>query len=812
MWVQVILTVPLPHPLTYAVPRALRAEMRPGVSVRVPLGRRNVIGFVSEVLSDRPSRDCREVIRLEAQTIAPATLRLLVWAANYYCVPAAEALRMGLGGETERVGRARYSLTTRGREALARADQILSVQGLEVEAEEKALLARLAKATRPLTKTVLLRDTGGSAAALDRLCRRGLATSRITTPKRSAPRTESMVSLAAPLDAQQADRLQRRSPRMWALIERLRLADGPVSLSALRKLDPGAGPRVKKMVAKGLLQTTVVEKRSDPFHRLDEYACPPVALNAAQQAVLVELKKALHREAFRPFLLHGVTGSGKTEVYLNLIGETLRLGKTALTLVPEIALTPQLAGRFHARFPGRVAVLHSGLTAAERRDSWVAIERGQLDIVVGARSALFAPLQNLGALIVDEEHDASFKQHEGMRYQARDLALVRAQQADAVVVLGSATPSLESYANTRTGRYGLLELPDRATARPLPVVDVVDLRRYDTVGGALSAPLIDAIATTLEKKQQVICFLNRRGFAPYLICRQCGEAARCPHCSVSLTWHKKQGRAVCHYCGHSIPTPRVCGVCGAPDPFPTGLGTERLAQILTERFPQARIARLDRDASHFGHLNRTLSAVRAGQIDILVGTQMVTKGHDFPNVTLVGVILADHGLNFPDFRSAERTFQLLCQVAGRAGRGGHPGRVIIQTYNPDHHSVVCSQQHDYAGFFETEYALRKRLGYPPAGYLASLRIDGPETAHVIQAAQGLAEWCQQNAPADQVAILGPAEAPLARLRGRSRWQVLLKSTGRKPLHTLMTALAAELEHLRPAGVRIAIDIDPIDMM
>jgi primosomal protein N' (replication factor Y) len=396
--------------------------------------------------------------------------------------------------------------------------------------------------------------------------------------------------------------------------------------------------------------------------------------------------------------------------------------------------------------------------------------------------------------------------------------VVRAQQSGGVVVLGSATPSLESYRNARAGRYRLLELPERATSRPLPEVDVVDLRKYNAVGGALTAPLLTAISETLEKGQQVICFLNRRGYAPYLICRQCGQAEQCPNCSVSLTWHKRQNMAVCHYCGHSIPTPRSCSSCQCPDPHPAGLGTERLTQLIKERFPQARVARLDRDASHFGRLNHVLQAVRKRQIDILVGTQMVTKGHDFPGVTLVGVVLADHGLNFPDFRSAERTFQLLCQVAGRAGRGDDPGRVIIQTYNPAHHSIVCAQQHDYKSFYEKENALRQRLGYPPAGHLVAVRFDGTDNEAVPRAAQAVATWCHENRhqqegePGGRIEIVGPSEAPLGRLRGRTRWHLLLRSPSRQSLHELSSRLAEQMDTLCPGGVRGVVDVDPLDMM
>jgi primosomal protein N' (replication factor Y) len=541
--------------------------------------------------------------------------------------------------------------------------------------------------------------------------------------------------------------------------------------------------------------------------------------------------------AFTPFLLHGVTGSGKTEVYLQVIAEALARGKTALVLVPEISLTPQLAARFRARFGDQVAILHSGLTETARLGEWSRLRRGEARIAVGARSAVFAPLSDLGVIVVDEEHDGSFKQDEGVRYHARDVALVRAQRAGAVCVLGSATPSLESAAHAEPvpatgsdsaggagstsdgargrGRYQKLVLTQRPTARPMPAVDIIDLRKYQPDGDAmLSAPLRAAIGETLAAGDQTILFLNRRGFATFVLCRACGHAFRCPHCSVSLTYHRHSDRLSCHYCGFQQRVPEICPGCGASGAIERkGLGTEKVAEAVAAEFPTARVARLDRDVASGAKIEAVLARVARREIDILVGTQMVTKGHDFPGVTLVGVLCADTGLNLPDFRASERTFQLLAQVAGRAGRGDRPGRVLIQTYRPAAPAVVAAAAHDYDRFFADELAVRADLRYPPHGRLIAVRIDGPDPHEVAGTAQRLAQLAEVLArrpdTGGPVDVRGPVPAPLERLRGRTRWQVWLRSADRHALRRVARgALAAEVG----SAVRVGLDVDPMSAL
>ena len=809
--INVAVSAPIQQLLTYRVPVEKMPLLQAGRRVLVPLGKRRSTGYIVDLEQNAKPEDCREIIEFLDETLSEGTVEILIWASRYYMFPPGEALKLAFPGGSSTKS-TRLTLTRRGQEALKRGSKLLQVQGMEVNPTQMLVLKRLKDATRALTKPFLLRETNQPAKVLDDLIKRDLIKVEQTINRGVSAQIETFVTTKVELDDNSKERLSRRSPRMWSIYREVLGAEGPISLSQLRSKDPNARQRIRSLEAKGIVQTREVEQPRDPFSRMNKVACPIVTLNERQKAAIDSISGGLEANEFQPFLLHGVTGSGKTEVYLDLIGKALHKGRTALTLVPEIALTPQLAGRFHARFPGRVAVLHSGLSQGEKRDSWKAIGEGRLDIVVGARSALFAPLSDIGVIVIDEEHDSSFKQQNGLRYHARDLALVRGRQEKAVVVLGSATPSMESYANAKAGKYTLLRLPDRATVSPLPAVEILDLKRYEAFQGALTAPLRKALRETLEAKQQAILFLNRRGFAPYLICRGCGEAVSCPHCSVSLTWHRSHNKAVCHYCGHTVPTPQRCEKCKTPEPRPVGLGTEKLTDLIREEFPDAAVARLDRDSSSLGRLTKVLDAFRNRQLDVLVGTQMVTKGHDFPGVTLVGVVLADHGLNFPDFRSSERTFQLLCQVAGRAGRGDTPGRVIVQTYNPHHHSLICSKDHDFEGFYEQELRLRSRLGYPPAGHLVALKFSGTDPQEVALSAQKIAEQAQKETGREGVDLLGPSEAPLSRLKGQARWHILLKSFARKPLHELSRRLLFSNRKALSTNVRMVVDVDPLDMM
>ncbi len=587
-----------------------------------------------------------------------------------------------------------------------------------------------------------------------------------------------------------------------------------LEVPALAKRVNGAAGAVRALAELG-----IVERGRQPQGRAAPAAIAaapkdPLPPTAEQSAALAEIHAAAAAGGFHPFLLHGVTGSGKTEVYLQSIAAVLAAGKGAVVLVPEIALTPQLAGRFRARFGDLVAVLHSGLSDGERLRQWRRLRSGEARIALGARSAVFAPVADLGMIVVDEEHDPSFKQEEGVRYHARDVALVRAQRAGAVCILGSATPALESYARALEGKYRLLTMAERAHARPLPAVDVVDLRVYRPDGEAmLSAPLDQAIGETLAAGNQTILFLNRRGFATFILCCGCGHSFRCPQCSVSLTYHKQGDRLRCHYCGHAEPVPIDCPRCGGEETIRRlGLGTERIEEALKTRYPTARVARLDRDTAAGNGLRDVLERFSRREIDILVGTQMVTKGHDFPGVTLVGVLCADSALSLPDFRAGERTFQLLTQVAGRAGRGEQAGRVIIQTWAPEHPAVQCAQAHDYHSFFTAECIARAELGYPPRGRLVAVRIDGSDEHEVRNLADELALRGQKLG--GPVTMLGPAEAPLKKLRGRTRWHLWVKSEDRTALRDFVRRLldGCTAHGRTRSDLAVTVDVDPISAL
>jgi primosomal protein N' (replication factor Y) len=539
------------------------------------------------------------------------------------------------------------------------------------------------------------------------------------------------------------------------------------------------------------------------------------ALNSEQRLAVSAVEEALGRGSFAPFLLQGVTGSGKTEVYLRAIDAALRAGRGALVLVPEIALTPQLVARFTERFGPRVATLHSGLSRGERVRAWNRLRSGEAQVAIGVRAAVFAPVQNLGLLVVDEEHDGSFKQEDRLCYQARDMAVARAKLCACPVILGSATPSLETLANVERDRYRQLTLTQRIDMRPMPRIELASLRGSPPPGapGAtlLRETLLGALDETLGRGEQAILFLNRRGHAGSLVCQSCGQVSSCPNCSVSMTVHLKRGRLLCHYCGATARIPEACPLCRGPL-VELGAGTERLETEVRERFPGARVARLDRDSSGAGELQRTLSAFEAGELDVMVGTQLVAKGHDFPRVTFVGVVLADIGLNLPDFRAAERTFQLLVQVAGRAGRGGTPGKVVIQTYHPDHPALRHAAMHDHSGFAKAELWRRRALGFPPFAKLCSLRVDSASATRAEHAARQLAREAEAlvRRGSTKASLLGPAPAPLTRLKGRTRWQMLLRAQTHGQLRQLVVPLQQRAQVL--TGVRVVFDMDPMSML
>ena len=831
---EVAVTLPVPGRFHYSVPAALARRAQVGARVLVRFGARKVTGVVVRIDTAPPPGvvpvALSDVLD-EVPALTPELVELCAWIADYYEAPPGEVIRAALPAGSGIAARSVYALTAAGRSAI-------DGEGGAMLPRQRAILARLGERDLPSTGLA-----AGVRQQLAQLVAQGLAEHR---EQRDAARVrlkrERFAALVGPADAARAR--VARAPRRLAVVEQL-AGGGEIAVAALEQQLPGARGAVRELVRLGLIAVTERESPIAAARAGDAMpgSAPPVLTD--EQRVAVDHITAALREpggaacagreprevvaepsvaaepapaagrAFTPFLLHGVTGSGKTEVYLQVIAVALAAGRTALVLVPEISLTPQLAARFRARFGDLVAILHSGLSETSRLGEWSRLRRGEARIAVGARSAVFAPLAGLGVIVVDEEHDGSFKQDEGVRYHARDVALVRAQRAGAVCVLGSATPSLESAAHAERGAYKKLTLTQRPTARPMPEVQIIDLRTYMPDGDAmLSAPLRAAIGAALAAGDQTILFLNRRGFATFVLCRACGHAFRCPHCSVSLTYHRHNDRLACHYCGYAQRVPEVCPGCRATGTIERkGLGTEKVADAIATAFPAARVARLDRDVATGAKIEAVLARVIRREVDVLVGTQMVTKGHDFPGVTLVGVLCADTGLNLPDFRASERTFQLLAQVAGRAGRGDRPGRVMIQTYRPHAPAVVAAAAHDYASFFAAETAARAELGYPPHGRLVAVRIDGADANEVAGAAHRLAELATAAARrpenAGLVEVRGPVPAPLERLRNRTRWQVWLRSADR---HALRRVARSLLDAELAGAVRVGLDVDPISAM
>ncbi|MFO0618286.1 MAG: primosomal protein N' [Polyangiaceae bacterium] len=760
---EVAVPVPLAHAFTYLVPSTWMSPPRPGARVLVPFGARKVVGVVLGS-GEAPAPDGIELKPLagvvDSTPALPAELLAFVReVADYYFAPIGAVLRLALPAVE--------------RQALEAVD-----------------------ATPDLFE-------------------------RLKGSRKASPRQDLLATATIPPEGSADPKLRGQSERVLA---RLR-ATGAATLGALARDFTQARAALQKLEGLGLVKLEPVARGAARVEA--EPTDPWKELTPAQAEAAARLAGALRLDPSstepRSFLLHGVTGSGKTEVYFNAIRSCLDAGRGALVLVPEIALTPQLVARFRARFGDEVAVLHSGLGDAERLAMWKRLHdptsagpaAGRVRVAIGARSALFAPVPELGLVVVDEEHDASFKQEEGVRYHARDMAILRAHRARAVLVLGSATPSLESVALADRGKLERLSLPDRARSEAsLPTVEIVDLKRIGAGPSGekkISLPLHRALDATLERKEQAILFLNRRGFAPSVVCMSCGALETCPACSVSLTFHQRRStrsRVCCHYCGFETELPTACSSCSAPALELEGLGTEKLEETIATAFPTARVARLDRDVASGAKAERVLERMRRGEIDVLVGTQMVTKGHDLPNVTLVGVIQADAALSMPDFRAAERTFQLLVQVAGRAGRHERPGKVLIQTRQPEHSAIRHAAKHDVLGFLKEELRDRADSRYPPFARVALLRIDAMDVKVAEKAAHALAKEARAIGGAE---VLGPAAAPIARLRGRYRFRVMLRAAERPPLRAMLTRLEPILAKL-DRRVRAIIDVDPVSML
>ncbi len=794
---------PLDRTFTYSLPAALRGRVRPGCRIVAPFGARKLTGVVLAAHGVAPDSGARGVLRLldEEPALTPELLALGRWIADYYCAPIGEVFKamLPLGGEI-RAAKA-VALTPAGAGAAAR---FAHADG----ADEPHVLLLRALERRPLSLPYLKRKYEKAEAALRGLEKRGLVKieARIEDRDPTRARDGRLTVEAAALDALPA---KAAKGERW-LVDFLGGSPGRHDLDLLRIERKDAARAARKLARAG-----VVKLESAPAARGGRVIeTPRIRLNGAQQAALAAVSEALRAGKFRAFLLQGVTGSGKTEVYLRAIEECLALGRSALLLVPEIALTPGVASQFFARFGDNVAILHSAFPDARRAEQWRRIRSGRARAAIGTRSGVFAPLSDLGLVIVDEEHESGYKQEEAPRYHGRDIAVVRAQAAGAVAVLGSATPSLESRRNVAAGKYALLRLPDRVRSRPLPAVTVVDMRRefLETRQSRLfSRALANAVDERLQAGEQAMILLNRRGFSMYALCRSCGCRVECENCSVTLTYHKRERRLLCHYCGFAAPPPKTCPACQSEYIHFQGSGSEKVEERLRNDFPRARIARLDRDTVRGrGRYEEILDGFREGAYDLLVGTQMIAKGHDIPNVTLVGVVNADIGLGVPDFRAAERTFQLLTQVAGRAGRGGKPGQVILQTMNPEHYAVRLAARQDYDAFYERESNFRRNLRYPPFAVLAAMIVRSRKPEEALALSGALAR--RLSPPPEGVRMMGPAAAPVAKLRAEYRYQFLLKSRSRK-------SIAAVLKRAREFALAeswpqtaLVIDVDPMSLL
>ncbi len=792
-----------PQVLTYSVPAELAATAIPGVTVVVPLGTRQVSGVVVGHATSPPQTALRPLVRvLDAPPLPAELLATALWAARYYRAPLPIVLAQVVA-PAARTARPRRVIPLTPREP-ATAALASDLFGDETRTLSERIQDRLPAGG--IEERTLLREFGPEARRVlrDLAARGAIRLDWGADPRAGVDRNIILHARAATLG---------RAP-LQARIHQFVLEREPsgVGRGELTRRFPGAAAALARLIEQNALFAEQISADTPAM------AATTGPVLHDEQVVAIE---AIHQSlgAFQSFLLHGVTGSGKTEVYLHTAALALERGLGVLLLVPEIGLTPQLAEQAGRRFPGQVAILHSGLTATERAEAWRGIATGALPVVIGARSALFAPIPRLGLIVVVEDHDAAYKQGEAPRYHGRDLALVRAREAGCPIVLGSATPSLESWSAACAGRFRLLRLTTRANAVPLPAVEILDLRaervsRHDPQADQLiAAALRDALIETYRAGEQSVLFLNRRGWALLLHCDACGHVERCKECSVSLTLHRARRAAICHHCGFARARPQSCSACGV-DLAARGSGTEQLEAIVASLLPAARVARLDRDVgAQAGHTTRVLRAWRAGELDVLVGTQMVTKGHDAPGVTLIGVVLADASLHFPDFRANERTFQLLAQVAGRAGRGERPGRVIIQTRHPDHPSLIAARSHDFEGFAAAELRTREELGYPPYSRLARILLEGPATevdTHAQDAAMALrtAAAAVSTDRGGTLSVLGPAPAPLERLRGRDRRQILVKASDHRNL-------AAMLDRARLAAngqTRLVVDIDPLSML
>jgi primosomal protein N' (replication factor Y) len=807
----VALPVPLRMTFTYAVPEQLRAQAQIGCRVLVPFRKKSLIGVITEWVEAAPAdtkiREISKVVDL-IPALTPKLIELGQWIAGYYLAPVGEVFRGMLPPVTEFASRREIILTETGR--LLSTDLRDGKALTDLSAEQIEFLRKLLEKKG----VMLLAPAARLGIALDELQRmqkRGLLEIRESMRGRKRKTHKIIAWKGAGVAGERAEREERI--RLLLQTER-----GPLPMPQLLKLAQVSRAFIDRMLRDGLLDSweESIDPAEDPFDV--GYTPPAHALNEAQERVFNAIRGRFELGEFGVQLLHGVTGSGKTEVYLRSVQDTLARGKTALVLVPEIALTlwigRQCRAWFGAKFEG-VAVLHSALSDMERAREWWRVRNGEARVVVGTRSAVFAPLENLGLIIVDEEQENSYKQEETPRYHGRDVAIVRAKLENALALLGSATPSLETYHHAVNGKYELLTMATRVENRSMASVEIIDLRdefQQTQLTSPISKKLHDGIGEALSFQTQALVLINRRGYSWSVLCRSCGASVQCVNCSISMTYHKNRNRLECHYCGSLQQVPKTCPKCGSKYIYFFGEGSEHLEERLRKEFPGARIARLDRDTARTKQqYQETLGAFASGALDIMVGTQMLAKGHDFQQVTIVGVISADSSLSMPDFRAAERTFQLLTQVAGRAGRGDLPGRVLIQTFYPEHYAIQDAVRQDYLSFYERELNFRRMMAYPPFTSLANVIVRDSSLEKAIRWSQRLSEYFSPQ-DGKGLRVMGPASAPLARLKKEHRFQFLLKSPRRTVLTKLLSGALTFCDANEIPQTAILVDMDPLSLM
>jgi primosomal protein N' (replication factor Y) len=822
-YAQVAVPVHLRKLFTYRLPASMQRAARVGSRVMVQLGTKPTAGYIVALLPqlragtsliESEIKEVQELLDSDPPLI-PEVLEITRWVADYYAAPWGEVMRAALPAGINATVEQTVSITELGRQQIAIANE--SVPPSVADGSDVASLALhlLANEGEFELNAFCLRMGSKSIPKWFReledenLVIRSYRTRKTPTQSKKR-RAIRLIERSAEAPSARITKAQERA------IETLRANQNAMSVSELTKQAGVSDSVIRTLIKNGIVEEFDEDIRRDPLARAEFPETENFKLTHAQEDALRAIEQPLKAREFLPVLLHGITGSGKTEVYIRAMHAALEMHRGAMMLVPEIALTPILSRRLRAHFGDKIAIFHSSLSKGERFDEWTRLRSGEAQVVLGTRSAVFAPVKDLGVIIIDEEQDSSYRQEESPFYHARDTAIVRAQKESAVVVLGSATPSLESFHNAQTGKYNYVQLPDRIANRPLARAEIIDMREVFArrkKPAVFSDELLLAIDETHARNEQTIILLNRRGYSSFILCRSCGESVQCPNCDVTLTYHRGDQTLVCHYCNHHQRAPSQCPACGSKYIYYIGEGTEQVEELLRKRFHNLRIGRIDRDTKSRRHeFEKTLLDFGKGEIDLLVGTQMLAKGHDFPNVTLVGVVSVDAGLALPDFRAAERTFQLITQVAGRAGRGDLPGRVLIQTYHPHHYALRHAMAQDYRGFYDEEIRHRRNHGYPPFVALALLLVRHKDAARALNIAQQLRNALNETNRELASRILGPAPAPFARLRGEHRVQLLVKSRSRKQMRAVIDQALKNFEEAGGDSRSVTLEIDPVSMM